>query len=70
MNNVIRDEKSKSSGSSSTSTLTRETTPSNELLNKLKGGQKRRLDKLWANSKEGGTIRENMLKDGYIPPTE
>lgn len=70
MNMVMRDDASTSSSSSSTNTLMRETTPSNELLNKLKGGQKRRLDKLWANSTPGGTVRENMLKDGYVPPTE
>ena len=70
MNMVMRDDASTSSSSSSTNTLMRETTPSNELLNKLKGGQKRRLDKLWANSTPGGTVRENMLKDGYVPPTK
>ena len=30
----------------------------------------KRLDKLWADSKEGGTVRKNMIKDGYIPLSE
>jgi len=33
-------------------------------------GRVRKLDKLWKNSQEGGTIRENLRNEGYVPPSE
>ena len=54
-------------------TLIAETTPEN--INETSGDWKvdarvRRLDRLWAKSKEGGTVRKNMRKDGYTPANE